>query len=512
MNPMRRDFLARASIAAAAWFHPRLGISFAETLEHCTDDRQDSVDQAAASRFLSGNFAPVDHEIHVHNLPVVGEIPPTLRGTLVRNGPNPQFHPIGKYHWFDGDGMLHAVSFTHEGVDYQNRYVATEGFKKERKAGRALYRGLLEPPDVALALAGLNPYKNSANTSVVFHGNRLLALWEAGLPYELQLKTLETVGPTNFSGKVTHPFTAHPKIDPKTGEMITFGYVPNEPILMMSQIDATGAWVRTTKIPIDKPTMVHDFAITENYAIFPICPLRFDVNRLLSGVVPWHFDQSAPTQFALVSRKDPTQIRFFEATTCFIFHLLNAFETRNAQSTPSEKQLGQIELVGCRYEQFPGSLNFGDTDDATASDQAVPYRWVFDLDSGRVREEILDDVPAEFPRINEAFTGGPNRYGFFGLGDDEFFHGFKKFDLREGRTSMIEMEDGIHCGEGIFVPDPSSNDEDSGWLLSFVYLTITGRSELWIFDAKAFGPNPLAKVLLPGRVPYGFHGTWVPTI
>ena len=519
MNPMRRVFLAQASIAAAAWFHPRTGLSFAETMENNGEEQENAVDQNTSSRFLRGNFAPVDRELNVPNLPVEGEIPKALRGMLVRNGPNPQFHPKGKYHWFDGDGMLHAVSFTDNGVHYRNRYVATEGFLKEKKAGRALYRGLLEPPDVALALAGLNPYKNSANTSVVYHGNRLLALWEAGLPYELQLKTLETIGPTDFSGKVTHPFTAHPKIDPKTGEMITFGYVPNEPILMMSEIDRTGAWVRTTKIPIDKPTMVHDFAITENYAIFPICPLRFEVSRLLSGVVPWHFDQSAPTRFAVVSRKDPTQVRFFEATTCFVFHLLNAFESNNAPSNEerktsgtAQKPLGQIELVGCRYEQFPGSLNFGDSDDATASDQAVPYRWVFDLDSGRVREELLDDVPAEFPRINEAYTGAPNRYGFFGLGDDEFFHGFKKLDFRDGHTSVIQMENSVHCGEGIFVSDPSSHEEDSGWLLSFVYLTISGQSELWIFDAKSFRPKALARVTLPGRVPYGFHGTWVPTI
>lgn len=511
MDPMRRDFLVRASIAAAAWFHPRSGFSWAEAFEASEEDALGTAKQPLENRFLSGNFAPVDRELDVANVPVEGEIPKMLRGMLVRNGPNPQFQPRGKYHWFDGDGMLHAVSFNDDGVHYQNRYVATEGFLKEKKAGRALYRGLLEPPDVALALAGLNPYKNSANTSVVFHGNRLLALWEAGLPYELQLKNLETIGPTTFSGKVTHPFTAHPKVDPKTGEMVTFGYVPNEPVLMMSEIDKSGTWLRTTKIPIDKPTMVHDFAITENFAIFPICPLRFDVGRLLSGVVPWHFDQSAPTKFALVSRKDPTQLRFFEATTCFVFHLLNAFESNDAALDPSRSKAGQIELVGCRYEQFPGSLNFGDLDDAAASDQAVPYRWVFELDTGRVREEMLDDVPAEFPRINESFTGVPNRYGFFGLGDDEFFHGFKKLDLRTGNRSVIQMENGVHCGEGIFVSDPTSRDEDSGWLLSFVYHTMTGRSELWVFDAKSFSSKPLAKISLPGRVPYGFHGTWVPS-
>lgn len=510
MNPQRRQFLARASIAAAAWFHPRVGISFAEAIEHFDDVQDAPPDSRGTNRFLSGNFAPVSKEIRARNLPVVGKIPEPLRGTLVRNGPNPQFQPLGKYHWFDGDGMLHAVSFSDSGVHYQNRYIATEGFLKEKKVGRSLYRGLLEPPDIAMALAGLNPYKNSANTSVVYHGNRLLALWEAGSPYELRIDDLETLGKMDFAGKVTHPFTAHPKIDPKTGEMLTFGYLPNEPFLMMSQIDASGTWLRTSKIPVSHPTMVHDFAITERFAVFPLCPLRFDVSRLLRGSVPWHFNQSVPTQFAVVSRSDPSQVQLFEADTCFVFHLLNAFEKSVKPSDGETTRNGQIELVGCRYEQFPGSLNFGDADDASASDQAIPYRWILDLDSGRVREEKLDEVTAEFPRINEAYTGSPNRYGFFGLGDDEFFHGFKKMDLASGRSMTIEMAPGYHCGEGIFTADRNGDGEDAGWLLSFVYVAETKRSELWVLDAKSFDPEPVAKVILPERVPYGFHGTWIP--
>ncbi|MFN7734370.1 MAG: carotenoid oxygenase family protein [Pirellula sp.] len=504
MDLRRRDFLVRTAVAMAALQHPgRLSWGAIE---------QDAAPIETGNRFLQGNFAPVLEEVHAEGLPVEGEIPRGLEGMLVRNGPNPRFSPLGKYHWFDGDGMLHGVHIADGKASYQNRFIETEGYRKELKAGKALHTGLLEMPDLKLVLAGRNPFKNPANTSVVFHANRLLALWEAGEPYRIEPRGLKTAGIESFDGKLKHPFTAHPKIDPRTGEMLTFGYVPSEPVLVMSQIDASGAWVRSTRIPIGKPTMVHDFAITERYAIFPLCPLYFDVKRLLQGTTPWYFDQSQPTRFAVVSRDDPSQVRMLEGESCFVFHLLNAFETGGEDAT-------QIELVGCRYEQFPGSLNFGDADDANASDTAIPYRWVLDLKNGTVRSEALQDEAAEFPRLNDAYVGRKHRYGYVGLGDEEFFHGFRKLDLERGHPSDIHMPDGWHCGEGIFVASGSGDSgakgldasrEDNGWLLAFMHHATLPKCELGIWDAQSFDSKPVARIRLPQRVPYGFHGTWVP--
>jgi carotenoid cleavage dioxygenase len=224
------------------------------------------------------------------------------------------------------------------------------------------------------------------------------------------------------------------------------------------------------------------------------------MQRLLKGESPWYFDQDQPMTFVLVSRADPTDIKTFEASTCFVFHLLNAYELDS-----------NVEIVGSRYEQFPGSLNFGDSDDAKASDRAVPYRWSIDLDSGKVTEQVIEDIAAEFPRINDLYVGKHNRFGFFGIGDGDFFSGFRKYDLASGQRSEVSFGDGIFGGEGVFVPG-GSNDEDGGWLLTFVYDTHRKSSELWVFDAQQFLPLPIARVLLPTRVPYGFHGTWIPEV
>src|SRR5262249_29418722 len=192
-----------------------------------------------ANPFLAGNFAPVHEEIAADNLTVVGELPAGLSGMFVRNGPNPQFEPIGRYHWFDGDGMLNGVRIQDGKASYLNRYVRTAGWQQEHEAGRALWSGLLEPPRLG---DPAGPFKNAANTSVVWHDGRLLALWEGGDPYAIELPGLETSGPYTYCGSLSHNFTAHPKVDAATGEMLFFGYrVARQPYVQYSVASKDGA-------------------------------------------------------------------------------------------------------------------------------------------------------------------------------------------------------------------------------------------------------------------------------
>src|SRR3712207_4700453 len=192
----------------------------------------------------------------------------------MRNGPNPAYPPLSYTYPFDGDGMVHALYLAEGRATYRNRFVLTAGLRAERRAGRALYGGLARPVPLDPALVGLDgdpgPFKNVANTNVVRHAGRPLALWEAGLPFEPP-PDLDTRGTYDFDGRVRDALTAHPKLAPATGEMLAFRYAPRPPHLLFIAVDATGAVARQVPIDTPMPVMVHDFAVTPAHAVFVLC-------------------------------------------------------------------------------------------------------------------------------------------------------------------------------------------------------------------------------------------------
>lgn len=453
--------------------------------------------------FLQGNYAPVSEEITADDLPVIGRIPDGLRGMFVRNGPNPQFPPIGDYHWFDGDGMLHGVFLRDGRASYRNRWVRTRGFAMEREAGHAIWGGLNDRPDPKLALRGLPMFKNAANTSVVWHDGKLMALWEGGEPHVVTVPDLGTVGPYDYDGRLKHPFTAHPKIDPRTGELFCFGYQPVAPFLQYSVVSADGTLRSTTPIDLPVPVMMHDFAVTERFAVFMDLPATFDWGRMLRGGPFLRYEPDRPSRFGILPRSGDGPVRWFEAPSCYVFHTLNAYEDGD-----------EVVLIACRYGTFPGGLGMGGPPSnehpnahGSADDAPRLHRWRFHLATGATTEETLADLPCEFPRINDARTGLPNRYGFLmGASMDRFL----KIDLRTGATTEHLHGPGRLGGEGVFVPRPGAVSEDDGWLVTYVHDRAEDTSELVILDAHAFDAEPVARVPLPRRVPYGFHGTWLP--
>jgi carotenoid cleavage dioxygenase-like enzyme len=199
--------------------------------------------------YLSGVYAPIDTEITAENLEVIGEIPKDLNGIYVRNGPNPRFQPKGRYHWFDGDGMLHAVHIKDGTVSYRNRWIRTSALMQENAAGQPLWTGIMEPmtnnpPGV--------PQKDTANTDVVFHNCQLLALWYlAGKLYKIDPLTLETLGAEDFGGKLRNNVSAHAKVDERTGEMMFFDYSMRPPYMTYGVVSAGGALINY--VPIDLP-------------------------------------------------------------------------------------------------------------------------------------------------------------------------------------------------------------------------------------------------------------------
>ncbi|TAF11207.1 MAG: 9-cis-epoxycarotenoid dioxygenase [Nostocales cyanobacterium] len=447
--------------------------------------------------YLDGNFAPVRQEITTDSLKVIGELPPDLSGMFVRNGPNPQHQPIGQYHWFDGDGMLHGVEISNGKASYRNRYVRTRGWNIEHEAGKAVWSGLLEPPQMD------NPHgpgKNTANTALVWHNGQLLALWEGGAPHNIKLPELATIGEYTYNNKLTSAFTAHPKVDPVTGEMMFFGYSFAPPYLQYSVVSAQGELLRTVPIELPMGVMMHDFAITENYTIFMDLPLTFSMERMQRGEPMMMFESDRPSRFGIVPRHgDNSNIRWFETPSCYVFHTLNAYEEGD-----------EVILVASRMSSTTVLMGGSQTD--PTADIPLLHQWRFNLNTGAVTEEMLDDVPAEFPRVNENLLGRKTQYGYAGKmakSSLPLFDGVIKYNFSNSKSQTHEFGQGRYGGEAVFAPRLNATTEDDGWLITFVYDQNTETSELVVINAQDVTNEPVARVIIPQRVPNGFHGAWV---
>lgn len=441
--------------------------------------------------FLQGGFAPVGDELTLAGLAVRGAIPEEISGIYLRNGPNPAYPPLAYNYPFDGDGMVHGLSLHGGRAGYRNRFVMTPGLRAERRAGRALYGSVLSPVPVDPALVGPDgdpsPIKNTANTHVVHHAGRTLALWEGGLPTALA-PDLATIGPCDFDGKLRAALTAHPKFDPATGEMLAFRYGMTPPYLVYMVIDATGALVR--EVPLDLPVafMVHDFAVTEHYAVFFLCPVVLDLTA--SPPIAWRPERG--TRIAVLPRDGQGTVRWFDAEPFFVFHFMNAAE-----------QDGKIVVDYMQHTGF-GPVRSG----------GPPCLWRMDLDlaAGGATRRQLHDLTAEFPRIDRVVEGRPYRYGWSPVvapGSDAF-GALARYDHATGDVAVHAFERGAEVDEPVFIPRPGGTAEADGWIGAYVYDRATERSRFVLLDAVDFAAPPIAEVMLPRRVPHGFHGSWVP--
>jgi carotenoid cleavage dioxygenase len=455
-----------------------------------------------ASTYLTGPYAPVHDELTVGDLPVRGALPAGLEGSYLRNGPNPQFPPLGRYHPFDGDGMIHAVDLRGGRARYRNRYVASKGLLAERRAGRALYGGLSEfqlPPPELAAEAGM--LKNTANTNVVRHAGRVLGLMEACPPTELSAG-LDTLGELDFGGALAGPMTAHPKTDPVTGELVFFGYGPFPPYLRYHVADRSGALVTSVDIDLPGPVMMHDFAVSARRVAFFDLPAVFDVEAMMHGQAGIRWAPEHGARIGVLDRVAPEAgVRWIEVEPFFVFHFLNAYDDGDT-----------MVVDGCRSSRM--TVAFGDE---VMPEGVMPalHRWRIDLAAGRVDDHPLDDRPADFPRVNDRFAGLPARFGYVGhtrpAGGEALFEfdGVTKHDLVTGTDSTHSYGPTAFAGEATFAADPDRDGEDGGWLLSLVHDKATDESSLVIVDAETLAE--VARVLLPRRVPFGFHGNWMPS-
>lgn len=472
-----------------------------------SDDRATAAFAGVDDPYLNGQYEPVRDERHDLDLAVTGRLPAGLRGAYLRNGPNAYFPPPGRYHVFDGDGMLHGLYLDGDGgAEYRNRWIDSRGLGYERSVGRAVYGGLSEfsmPSAEALEAGGL--YKNTANTNIVRHAGVHLALMEGSHPTEVTAE-LETVGEFDFGGALQGAMTAHPKWDPTTGDMLCFGYSPFPPYLRYHVVDVTGTLVRSTEVPIGRSVMMHDFVTTPEHVLWFDLPAVFDGEALLTGGTAIRWEPDLGARIGVMPRDgEGTDTTWIDVDPCYVFHFLNAHR---------DSATGRIVVDGCRSAAMPTA--FGE--EPLPDSQIRPHLWRWEIDpvAGTVSDRQLDDRPGDFPRINEAYSGLPNRYGTQAHiqpswdGEGVLFDGVIQFDLDRDTSTTHVYGPNHACGEPVFAADPDGTAENDGWLLNFVTDLAEGTTEFVVLDARDITAGPVASVALPRRVPFGFHGNWMP--
>ena len=437
---------------------------------------------------LKGNFTPVTEEVTATDLEVTGTIPTELDGRYLRNGANPITGE--SEHWFIGDGMIHGVRLSGGRADwYRNRYVRTPFYDDPTK------------PLIDLENLTFDSADSKANTHVVAHAGRILCLEEGHVPYRIDGE-LETVGPHTFDGRLDSAFTAHPKICPRTGEMIGFGYGVMPPYLTYHRVSADGELVQSTEIDIPAPVMMHDFNVTDSRVVFMDLPVTFNLDLALAGTMPFAFEPDNGARLGVMPRDGGNDdVRWVEVEPCYVFHPVNAYD--------HPEHADRVVLDVARYPSM-----WADSPDFV--EMASLWRWEIDLGTSTVTETQLDDRAIEFGRVPDAHVTQPYRYGYtVAAGDpavDDESAGRSaviKYDMVGGGSTAHDFGPGRAPGEMVFVPADGAEAEDDGYLMGYVYDKADDRSDLVILSAADVSADPIASVHLPRRVPFGFHGSWV---
>jgi carotenoid cleavage dioxygenase len=477
--------------------------------------------------YLEGFLAPVHTEVTATDLPVTGHIPEYLDGRYLRNGPNPvaEVDPA-IYHWFSGDGMVHGVALRDGKAHwYRNRWIRTPRVSKI----------LGEPAPTRLSpRAGM--LNLGANTSVLAHAGRTLALMEGGVAnYELT-EDLDTVGTCDFDGTLTGGYTAHPHRDPRTGELHAVSYsFARGTTVQYSVIDTTGRARRSVDIEVSGSPMMHDFSLTDKYVVIYDLPVTFDPVQALAGSVPrwlqlparlvmqsligrvrvpspittminrdpkhsdrlpYAWDPGYPARIGVMPREgDNNQVRWFDIEPCYVYHPLNGY---------SEMRDGAEVLVldVVRYDRMFDRDRRGPGETPPTLD-----RWTINLTTGAVTTECRDDRPQEFPRMNETLLGGKHRFGYtVGAYFADRMSGLYKHDFATGSSMKAPLDAELLLGEMSFLPNPDATAEDDGILMGYGYHRRRDEGQLLLLDAQTC--ESVATVHLPQRVPMGFHGNW----
>jgi carotenoid cleavage dioxygenase len=447
----------------------------------------------APNPYLTGVHEPLKAEYTHEDLKVTGEIPAELDGVYLRNGPNPLKTPNhALHHWFVGDAMLHGVRLKGgKALWYRNRWI------RSTEVSQALGEKPAPGPRGPLG-------NDSPNTNVIGHAGKIYAIVEAGgYPAEVS-EMLETRTHTNFDGTLGQAFSAHPHLDPDTGEQHAICYYGREANTIWHVVVGVDGKVRRNEpIPVQDGPMIHDCMITKSYVIVMDLPVTFSMAALISGEsFPYRWNPKHKARIGLLPREGRGEDTIWcDIDPCYIFHPANAFETDD----------GKVVMDACVHATMFASGSTGPDSPVTPFE-----RLTIDPVARRVTREVIDQAPQEFPRPDERLIGKPYRYAYcVGLPErvsDAFASASKiyKHDLEAGTRQVHDFGEGRMPGEFVFIPKRPDSAEDEGWLMGYVIDTRKNTSEFVILDAQNFTGAPQATVTIPHRIPPGFHGNFIP--
>ncbi len=466
--------------------------------------------------YRTGAWRPNTVEYDAEELDVLeGAIPPALDGVYLRNTENPLLPSLGRYHPFDGDGMLHAVRFGGGRASYRNRMVRTAGLAAELEAAAPLWAGIIEAPATSTrdGWGARGRLKDASSTDVVVHaGQALTTFYQCGDVYAHELDTLAPAGTAAWA-RDDWGVSAHAKVDEHTGELLFMSYSKRAPYLRFGVVGVDGALAHTADVPLPGPRLPHDLAFTERFVVLNDLPLFWDPAQLARGVHRPRFHPDLPSRFAIVPRRGGADdVRWFEASATFVLHWINAYEDgdevvldgyRQADPTPRPdpadgpwgplKKMVDVHAMGTR-----------------------PHRWRFDLRTGHTREEALGDDVSEFPAVNGRVLGRRHRHAWAMTAKPGWFlfDGLLGLDTAGKASQRFRCDEGVYLSEAQLAPRPGAsiaNDgagDDAGWLCTITTDTTRDASEVWLFDAARIGDGPVTRLALPERVCHGTHACW----
>ena len=459
--------------------------------------------------YLNGAWEPIYTEYDATDMEVIGEIPKDIEGVYIRNCENPVHEPLGRYHPFDGDGMLHMMHFKDGKATYRNRFVRTRAFQAEEEAGEALWVGLAAHPVKSKRRGECtqDQLKDASSTDVVVHAGKVLSThYQCGNGYRLDPLTLEQLGIESWVP--IDGISAHTKVDENTGELLFFNYSKHAPFMHYGVVGADNKLKHYIPVETPGPRLPHDMAFSENYSILNDFPMFWRPELLEQGIHATKYYPELGSRFAIVPRYgQPEDVKWFKADPTYVLHWLNAYEEGDEivldgyfQENPSPGRAKDVP------EEYASLMPYVDL----YAMQSRLHRWRFNLKTGETTEKHLDDRVLEFGMFNQKYAGKKYRYcysvsskpGWF------LFTTLVKHDLDTGQSWSLDFGEERYGSEAPFVPRIGATAEDDGYLVSYIIDMKENTSECILVDAQDIEAGPVCRIKLPHRITSGTHATW----